>query len=50
LLRSRKIDETLYVCGDESTEVSDEMPPLAPRVGIVANMQADTVIDILMKK
>jgi hypothetical protein len=26
------------------------MPPLAPRVGIVANMQADTVIDILMKK
>ncbi len=50
LLRCRKIDETLFVCGDESTEVSDEVPPLAPRVGIVANMQADTVIDILMKK
>lgn len=48
-LRCRKIDETLYVCGDESTEVSDELPPLAPRVGIVANLQADKVIEILMK-
>jgi sulfur carrier protein ThiS adenylyltransferase len=49
-LKCRKIDETLFVCGDESTEVSDEMPPLAPRVSIVANMQADTVIEILIKK
>jgi sulfur carrier protein ThiS adenylyltransferase len=44
----RKIDDTLYVCGDESTEVSDDLPPLAPRVGIVANMQANVVIEILM--
>ena len=49
-IRYRKIDDTLYVCGDESTTVSDELPPLAPRVGIVANMQANTVIEILMKK
>ncbi len=49
-LRCRKIDETLYVCGDELTETSDELPPMAPRVGIVANMQADTVVEILMKK
>jgi sulfur carrier protein ThiS adenylyltransferase len=49
-LKCRKIDDTLYVCGDEETEVSDEMPPLAPRMGVVANMQADTVIDILMKR
>ncbi len=46
----RKVDETLYVCGDESTPSDDEHPPLAPRVGIVANMQANTVIEILMKK
>lgn len=45
----RKIDDYLYVCGDETSEVSDDLPPLAPRVGIVANLQADTVIDILMK-
>jgi sulfur carrier protein ThiS adenylyltransferase len=46
----RKIDETLYVCGDETTEATDELPPLAPRVAIVANMQANTVIEILMNK
>jgi sulfur carrier protein ThiS adenylyltransferase len=44
----RKIDHTLYVCGDESSEVSDNMPPLAPRVAMVANMQANVVVDILM--
>ena len=49
-IRYRKIDDTLYVCGDESTAVSNELPPMAPRVGIVANMQANTVIEILMNK
>jgi sulfur carrier protein ThiS adenylyltransferase len=47
-LRSRKIDSSLYVCGDESSEVTDNLPPLAPRVGIVANMQANAVIELLM--
>ena len=49
ILNSKQIDETLYVCGDEVSEASDELPPLAPRVGIVASMQANTVVDILMK-
>jgi sulfur carrier protein ThiS adenylyltransferase len=49
-LRYRKIDDTLYVCGDESTEVTDNLPPLAPRVSIVANMQANVVIELLMTK
>ncbi len=49
-IRCRKIDETLYVCGDEDTEVSDILPPMAPRVAIVANIQANTVIEILMNK
>ncbi len=49
-VRCRKIDDTLYVCGDESTEVSEDHPPMAPRVGIVANMQADIVVELLMKK
>ena len=47
-LRYRKIDSTLYVCGDEFSEVSDNLPPLAPRVAIVANMQANVVIELLM--
>ena len=45
---SRKVDDTLYVCGDEYSEVSDSLPPFAPRVGIVANMQANVVIELLM--
>ncbi len=49
-IRCRKIDELLYVCGDETTETGEDLPPLAPRVGIVANMQANTVIGILMNR
>lgn len=48
-IRYRKIDDTLYICGDESSEVSENLPPMAARVGMVANMQANVVIDILMK-
>jgi len=48
-IRCRKIDDTLYICGDESSEVSENLPPMAPRVGMVANMQANVVIEILMK-
>jgi sulfur carrier protein ThiS adenylyltransferase len=44
----RKIDDTLWVCGDECSEVSENMPPVAPRVGIVANMQANIAIELLM--
>jgi sulfur carrier protein ThiS adenylyltransferase len=49
-LQCRKVDDFLYVCGDEYSEVSENCPPLAPRVGIVANMQANVVIEILMTK
>jgi len=49
-IKFRKIDDTLYVCGDESTTVDDEMPPMGPRVAMVANMQANTVIEILMRQ
>ena len=48
-IRYRKIDDTLYVCGDETSEVSDNLPTLAPRVGMAANMQANVAIEILMK-
>jgi sulfur carrier protein ThiS adenylyltransferase len=48
-IRFRKIDETLYICGDESSEVSDNLPTMAPKVGMVANMQANVVVELLMK-
>jgi sulfur carrier protein ThiS adenylyltransferase len=46
-LKVRKVDN-LYICGDEQSEIAEELPPLAPRVGIVAHMQANTVLEILL--
>ncbi len=47
-IKTHRIDN-LYICGDQGRETSDEFPPLAPRVGVVAHMQANTVLDILLK-
>jgi len=47
LITSRKSDK-LIICGDEINAVSEECPPLAPRVGVVANMQANAVLEILL--
>ncbi len=49
-LRERIFSSTIIVCGDGKTETCDDLPPMAPRVGIVANMQANAAIEILMKK
>jgi sulfur carrier protein ThiS adenylyltransferase len=40
----------IYICGDQVKETSDKFPPLAPRVGMVANMQANVVLEILLGK
>jgi len=42
--------EKLIVCGDMSTSVSDENPPLAPRVGMVSNMMANEILNIFLKE
>ena len=42
--------DKLYLCGDFVSEISETMPPLAPRVGIVANMQANQVVELLLNK
>lgn len=47
-LRMRKTGN-MYICGDEISEIAPDHPPLAPRVGIVANMMADTGIELLLK-
>jgi sulfur carrier protein ThiS adenylyltransferase len=49
-LTSRKVDDFLYICGDEALETDDNLPPLAPRVTIVANMQANIVLEILLNR
>jgi len=48
-IKYRRIDDSLYICGDESTEAGENNPPMAPRVSIVANMQANVVLELLMK-
>lgn len=40
----------LVFCGDGVTEISENCPPIAPRVGIAANMQANEVLEILLGK
>jgi sulfur carrier protein ThiS adenylyltransferase len=47
-IHCRRVDN-LYICGDEISEISATQPPLAPRVGMVANMQANVVLDILLQ-
>jgi sulfur carrier protein ThiS adenylyltransferase len=38
----------LHLCGDFVSEIGPLSPPMAPRVGIVANLQADTVLELLL--
>lgn len=42
--------DKLIVCGDGEIEISETLPPLAPRVGIVAHMQANMALEILLGK
>jgi sulfur carrier protein ThiS adenylyltransferase len=47
-LRARRLGN-LYVCGDEESQCPAGVSPMAPRVGIVANMQANLVVELLVK-
>jgi hypothetical protein len=38
----------LYIVGDQQSEANDENPPLAPRVGIVANMMANLALELML--
>ncbi|HLO90449.1 MAG: sulfur carrier protein ThiS adenylyltransferase ThiF [Chloroflexota bacterium] len=40
----------LIICGDQCTEIGEKVPLTAPRVGIVSNMEANEVLNILMSK
>ncbi|HWR12131.1 MAG TPA: sulfur carrier protein ThiS adenylyltransferase ThiF [Rectinemataceae bacterium] len=39
----------LHLCGDFENEVSPDSPPIAPRVAIVANLEADIVLELLLR-
>lgn len=40
---------SLHICGDEESEAAPGVSPMAPRVAIVANMQANCVVELLVK-
>jgi sulfur carrier protein ThiS adenylyltransferase len=46
-LSTKRLFENVYVCGDGKTDVAIH-PPIAPRVAIVAAMQANLVLEILL--
>jgi len=46
-IHCRRVDN-MYICGDEISEISPDLPPIAPRVGMVANMQANVVLELLL--
>lgn len=53
--RSREIDlkrmgKNLVIVGDGSAGVCAELPPVSPRVGIVAAMEANSVVALLLGK
>ena len=47
IIHCRRMDN-LFICGDEVSETGPELPPIAPRVGIVSNMQANVVLELLL--
>jgi sulfur carrier protein ThiS adenylyltransferase len=47
-LHTRRLGN-LFVCGDEDSQSPKGISPMAPRVGIVANMQANLVVELLVK-
>lgn len=48
LIRTVKFDN-IYLCGDGVSELQPGVSPIAPRVGIVANMQANLCLELLIK-
>ena len=49
-IRTRRITSRFYLCGDETSEVSDGIGLVAPRVALCAAHEAHTVLRILAKQ
>jgi sulfur carrier protein ThiS adenylyltransferase len=47
-LHTRKMGN-LYICGDEESQCPAGISPMAPRVAIVANLQANLAVELLVK-
>ena len=49
-IKTRRITSRFYLCGDETSEVSEDIGLVAPRVALCAAHQAHTVLRILAKQ
>ena len=49
-IKTRKVTSRFYLCGDETSEVSEIISLVAPRVALCAAHQAHTVLRILAKQ
>lgn len=49
-IKARRITSRFYLCGDETSEVSDGIGLVAPRVSLCAAHEAHTVLRILAKQ
>ena len=49
-IKTRKVTSKFYLCGDETSEVSDGIGLVAPRVALCAAHEAHTVLRILAKQ
>lgn len=47
-IRSRRLGN-LFICGDESSQCPKGVSPMAPRVALVAALQANLVVELLVK-
>ena len=49
-IKTRRITSRFYLCGDETSDVSDDIGLVAPRVALCAAHEAHTVLRILAKQ
>lgn len=47
-IRERRVGN-LYICGDEESEPRPGISPMAPRVGVVAHMEANLALELLVE-
>lgn len=50
IIRTRKISEDWYICGDEKTGLCDKLPLIAPRVSLCAAHMSNLVVELLLNK
>jgi sulfur carrier protein ThiS adenylyltransferase len=48
-IKIKRVKDTFYLVGDFITEVSEDTPPISPKVNIVAAKQADIVLQYVLE-